>query len=38
MMSTSSDAGPNLFRGIVKRLVDAETDQPARVLAEAYAG
>jgi vanillate O-demethylase monooxygenase subunit len=33
MMSLSSDAGPNLFRGIVKQLVDAEArlPQPARV-------
>jgi hypothetical protein len=37
MLSTSSDAGPNLSRGIVKQLAEAERQAPDCALAAALA-
>jgi hypothetical protein len=37
MLSMAFDAGPNLFRGIVRRLLAAEVAQPERALAAAQA-
>jgi hypothetical protein len=35
MLSMAFDAGPNLFRGIVRQLLAAEAPQPERALAAA---
>lgn len=37
MLSMAFDAGPNLFRGIVRQLVAAEAARPERALAAAQA-